>query len=348
MNLPAFSGRKDAAGHKKLAAFFLLNFILLSSLFCEAIPFVLGGKIYSFNDDYSVDQMLEPAGFTSRGVCKSEKNGFILAWNQKSELLCHIDPNRKISSRFSLKASAVYMNKEYILTQSNNFDENKGFALTLYKIKYSVFSPKLKLKNIWHGYVDCFVSDCFFMDDGICIAGGTRDNLKHGVYAITAKGIHKCFSMPKKSDFLRIIPASKDKNQIIAFVSSRDKSEAMPAIYEFNVDNTKGSESAETICLDELEGFPKSFDCFFGYGFKYEDEVIIPASLKGNISFIKYNPENRLITGIASDAIGCNFPLGNMKNGFCYIARDPLLEDSYYGLALYDGKEIIKVCDFRQ
>lgn len=348
MILPVFSGRKSAAGCKKLAAFFLLIFISISSLSGEALPFVLGGKVYTVNEDYFVEQMLEQGGFTLRSVCKSEKNGYVLAWNQKSELLCHIDETGKIASRCSLKASSVFINGEYILTQSNNFDENKGFRLDLYKIKYSAFSAKLKLKSIWHGYADCFVSDCFFMDDGICIAGGTRDNLKHGVYKITAKGIHKCFSMPKNSDFLRIIPISKDKKQVIAFVSGRDKSEAKPLIYEFNVENTKGLEGAETISLDRLNGFPEDFDCFFGYGFEYEKEVIIPASLKGEISFIKYNPENKLLTGIVNEAIGCNYPLGKMKNGFCYIARDPLIDNSYYGLAVYNGKEIIKPCDFRQ
>ena len=192
---------------------------------------------------------------------------------------------------------------------------------------------------MWTGFVDCFVSDFFFTADGVCIAGGTRDDSKSNAFYITGNGIHNCFSVEKNSDFLRLVPAA-DSKKVYAFVSTRDKSERAPVIYSFDMNDAP--DQAVTIDLSGDPLLPAGFDCFFGYGFS----AVLPTVVDGVIQFICYDSATGKITGVVPDAVGCVNPLAATADGTYYIARDPLLEDSWYGIALFTGTECKKITKF--
>ncbi len=345
-------GRANTAGCTKLAVFFLVCLCfftacpLNASVDSDSFPYVVNGKLYSFTPD---SQQEIGEGYTQSSVAASKKAGYILAWNQKKQRLYHFS-GQKSAANVELKASLVYMGANYVLAQSSSFSDNKGFSFTLYSIKYSVNGRKLKLKSVWNGYADCFVSDFFFTTDGVCIAGGTRDDLKSNAFYITSNGIHKCFSVEKNSDFLRLVPTG-DSKKVYAFVSTRDKSERNPVIYSFDMNETP--EQTTTIDLSSDSFLPADFDCFFGYGFSVVVEpvettpmIILPASINGPIQFICYDSATGKITAVIPDAVGCTAALAATPDGTYYIARDPLIEDSWYGIALFDGTECKKISKF--
>ncbi len=342
--------RKNTAG--KLAVFFLICLFGFSS--CSAIdpdnqekeiPFVQDGKLYSFTvgspSSFNVrayDLYNFTEGFSQRAVSSSSLNGYILAWSKKTQNLYHIDINKKITGLVSVSGQVAYVNQNYILTQTNTFIESKGFSFTLYKINYSRNGKKIKTEEIWNGEIDCFISDVFFTDDGICISGGNQNDSKNNVYYITGNGIHKCYAIEKNSNFLRIM---NDGNDVYAFLSGRDKSAAEPLLYKFALNNSDG----KIINLKNDLKFPSGFDCFFGYGFSMTNPqnessrlIVLPASVKGVISFMCIESKTGHISSVVSDVTGCVAGLGAGPEGYYYMARDPLIEGSYYGIALFDGK----------
>ena len=338
-------GRRYTAGCTKLAVFFLccLPFFTACPLNASgavsgAFPYVVNGKLYYFTPD---SQQEIGEGYSQSAVTASKKAGYLLAWNQKKQRLYHFAGQRN-ASNVELKASLVYAGAEYILTQASSFTENKGFPFTLYSIKYSMNGKKIKLRSIWNGYADCFVSDFFFTEDGICIAGGTRDDTKNNVFYITEKGIHKCFSTEKDSDFLRLVRPGDSKN-VFAFVSTRDKSERDPVLYSFDI--TEAPEQAVTINLSGDSLLSADFDCFFGYGFA-TTTIILPASIKGTIQFICYDINAKKILSVITDAVGCVAPLASTEDGTYYLARDPLTEGSWSGISLFTGTECKKIKAF--
>ena len=348
-------GRRYTAGCTKLAVFFLCCLYFFTScplnangVNSGAVPYVENGKLYSFTPDI---QQEIGEGYTQSAVAASKKDGYILAWNQKKQRLYHFAGQKSVSN-IELKASLVYTGANYILTQSSSFSENKGFSFTLYSIKYTLNGKKVKLNSIWTGYADCFVSDFFFTADGVCIAGGTRDDTKSNVFYITADGIHKCFSTAKNSDFLRLVQAG-DSKKVFAFVSTRDKSERDPVIYSFDINDAP--EKAVTIDLSRDSLLPAGFESFFGYGFEMfpvvelvetTTMVVLPASINGVIQFMCYDSATGKITAVISDAVGCVSSLVTTTDGTYYIARDPLIEDSWYGIGLFTGTECKKISKF--
>lgn len=369
-------GRINTAGCR-LAVFFLACLCFFTACPLNAtgsdsrlMPYVTGTKLYSFNPDaeqadsitnYSFFNMAD--GFTQFGTAASKKKGFILAWNKKKQKLCHIT-GKKIASSVDLKGSLAYAGSDYILVQNSSFADNKGFSFKLYSIKYTWNRTKIKLNSVWTGHADCFVSDFFFTKDGICIAGGTKDDTKHNVFYITDKGIHKCFSMEKDSDFLRLIKAEASQ-KVFAFVSTRDKAERPPVIYSFNMEDTPDQAAEINLSGDSL--LPSGFDCFFGYGFPDTTSaapdvstavpdttsavpehvegvnLILPACIDGIISFLCYDCSAGKIARIVPNATGCLAALGSTDDGTYYIARDPLIEGSFYGISLFTGTECKKI-----
>ena len=348
-------GRINTAGCTKLAVFFLACLFVFSSCPANAsdsndtqFPFVKDGQLYSFCPQAEVSSSVKSCevfgareGYTQKAVSSSKKGGYILAWNQKTQYLYHIGTTGQTSSRVKLNGSIAYVSANYVLAQTSSFEQNKGFAFTLYSIKYSRSNKKISLKKLWNGNIDCFVSDCFFTRDGICISGGTQDNSKNNAFYITSKGIHKCFSVAKNSDFLRLLNYG---DTVYAFLSVREKTSVEPVIYKFTLDNyIEGTDSQSQISLKNDANFPQAYECFFGYGFVTSETLILPASINNTISFIVYDTAANKISAVAADAIGCTAALGQTTDGFYYIARDPTIEDSWYGIALFDGNSCKKI-----
>lgn len=356
-------GSKNTAGCP-LAVFFLCCLCFLTACPLNAsdsnltsYPCVKDGKLYTFTQD--AGDISEPIlckldGVTQKAVSVSKKKGWVLAWQQKSQELCHIDAKQKIRSRVKVSSYLSYVNKKFILVQTNTFDDNKGFGFKLYKINYSWRDSKISVKELWSGNADCFVSDCFFTDDGVCIAGGTQDDSKHNVFYIKESSIHKCFSVEKNSDFLRLVSVNQGEgtagSMVYAFLSGRDKSKAQPVIYKFNLaGSAQGSDSSSQINLSNDSAFPSGFDCFFGYGFSMstgKNQLVLPASVNGIINFLCYDYTNGKITRVVPDAGGCLASVADTENGVYYLARDPLIENSWYGLSLFTGTECKKVTAF--
>ena len=371
--------RRNTAGGVKLAVFFLVCLFVFSACPANAanaddphFPFVKDGKLYSFCPGAEASSLVKSyeifgasEGYTQKAVSASKKDGFILAWNQKTQYLYHINAGGQTVSKAKLNAAIAYTGKNYVLVQTNSFEQNKGFAFTLYSIKYSRGNKKISLKKLWDGNIDCFFSDCFFTTDGICISGGTKDDSKNNAFYITAKGIHKCFSVVKNSDFLRLLNCG---DTVYAFLSVREKSATEPVIYKFTLDNyIEGSNPQSQISLKNDPNLPQDYECFFGYGFSASAvpaattaapaattavpealegphyNIILPTSINGLISFIVYDPASNKISTVAADAVGCTSPLAQTSNGFYYIARDPTIEDSWYGIALFDGTSCKKI-----
>ena len=385
LSLVTAKGRKNTAGCRKLAVFFLSCLFIFSS--CSAkpslnkqtpeIPFVSGGKLYSFpaavENQFSVKSYKlfnDNEAFAQRAVSSSQKAGALLAWDKNSQCLYHIEGSSTDKARILAKVQhpgyIAYVNQNYVLTQTNSFDDNKGFGFALYKIKYSHGLQKLKLKPVWKGNVDCFVADCFFTEEGICISGGNREDTKNNVFYITKKGIHKCFSTDKKADFLRLLNVG---DSVYAFLSGREKSSAEPVIFSFALEGRDSSEN-QSISLKEDALLPVAFDCFFGYGFAMEVSglLVLPASVKGSINFLCYDYKAGCIRKLVPDVTGCIAALGQgevaavgeadtgsgaeagtgtVAEGFYYLARDPLIEDSYYGISFFDGNASRKVWEIK-
>lgn len=310
-------------------------------------PFENNGKICSFSADGNLNPTLNTYSFsgirddfTQSSVCASQRKGCILAWNKSTQYLYYISESQTISSKIKLRGSSAYVGKNFILVQSNTFTQGKGFSFTLYFIKYTSNGKKIEVSKVWSGGIDCFVSDCFFTADGICIAGGTQNNAASNVFYITKNGCHECFSTDKRSDFLRLINTG---DSVYAFRSSRDKSAVDSVIYRFTLDNyIEGNDPNSNITVSAPDGF----DCFFGYGFEMNSMLVLPASINGVVSFICYDYKNAQVKAVIPDATGCNFVLGQTEQGTWYIAKDPLLEGSYYGIALFTGTECKKILNF--
>ena len=351
-------GRRYTAGCR-LAVFFLfcLPFFTACPLNAsdsasQIFPFVKEGGLCLFDADSAGYKSCSFGNsFTPSGVAPSKKSGWSLAWNKAKGQLYHVDGAGKLKAKTSLSGATAYVNKNYVLMQGSTFDQNKGFSFTLYSIKYTFGGKKIALKQLWKGFIDCFVSDSLFTEDGICIAGGSRDNTKHNVFYIKASGIHKCFTMAKDKDFLRLV--SGGGNKLYAFLSQQDKSKKDAVLYTFTLDGQP--DQALTINLAEDPALPPDFDCFFGYGFEMPavpepvegpSEVILPASVNGIINFICYDCAGGKIARIVADAVGCVSYLGSSDAGALYVARDPLLDSSFYGIRLFDGRNSGAICTF--
>ena len=318
-------------------------------------PYVLNDSLYAFplftdsqNDGETISLQKNGWSFMKDGVESSRKRGCVLAWNSNSQKLMHIHSSKKVLSSVKLPASKVYTGQNFVLSQTSTFTQDKGFAFSLYKIEYSSANKKIKLKTVWNGYADCFVSDYFFTQNGVCIAGGTQNNKTLNVFYINGQGIHNCFTTAKHSDFLRLV-YSGNSEKVYAFVSTQDKSDRSPVIYSFNM--TQAPEQAVTIDLSGDSLLPAGFDCFFGYSFPESVEgpsvrIILPASINGTIQFICYDSTAGKISGVVPDAVGCATPLASSSEGTYYIARDPLIQDSWYGIALFTGTECKKITKF--
>ena len=357
-------GRINTAGCR-LAVFFLFCLCFFTACPLNAsdsgtkiFPFTKEGNLCLFDSD-SADFKTCSLGnfFTQSGVAPSKKSGWSLAWNKTKGLLYHVNEAGKLKSKTSVSGATAYVDKNYVLIQGSSFDENKGFSFTLYSIKYSFGGKKIALKQLWHGSIDCFVSDSLFTENGVCVAGGSRDNTKHNVFYITASGIHRCFTMAKNSDFLRLV--SGGGNRLYTFLSQREKSKKEAVIYSFTLDGQP--DQANTINLAKDPALPPDFDCFFGYGFAMPAApgvsggsgvpealegaggLILPASINGIINFISYDCTGGKIARIIPDAVGCTAFLGASDAGAFYVARDPLIDASWYGIALFDGKECKKI-----
>ena len=366
LSVATAKGRINTAGCTKLAVFFLICLCFLcacplnaSDSSSNSYPCVKNGKLYSFDIEADAGDELNYCnldGFAQNGVSVSKKAGWILAWQSKTQELYHIDTRQKVRSRIKVSAYLTYVNKNYILTQTNSFSDNKGFGFKLYKINYSWNNRKISVKKLWSGNADCFVSDCFFTSDGICIAGGTKDDTMHNVFYITEKGIHKCFSTAKNSDFLRLVNVGEQNNSIYAFLSGREKTAAQPVIYKFTLEGyVEGTNAASFIDLSVDSALPAGFECFFGYGFKMPamvepvetaSVVVLPASVNGVIQFVCYDFEAGKIVRVVPDAVGCVASICSTDDGTYYVARDPLIEGSWYGIALFNGTECKKIKAF--
>lgn len=352
-------GRRYTAGCAKLAVFFLFCLPFFTACPLNAsdtgsaiFPFVKEGNLCLFDADSAGCKTCSLGNtFTQSAVAPSKKSGWTLAWNKAKGLLYHVDGAGKLKAKTSLSGAGAYVNKNYVLVQGSTFDQNKGFSFTLYSIKYTFGRKKIALKQLWKGSLDCFVSDSLFTEDGVCIAGGSRDNTKHNVFYITTSGIHKCFTMAKNSDFLRLV--SGGGNKLYAFLSQREKAEKDTVLYSFSLDGQP--EQALTINLEGDSALPSDFDCFFGYGFAMSgvsealegpSEIILPASVNGIINFICYDCTGGKIARIVLDAVGCVAYLGSSDAGVLYVARDPLLEGSFYGIRLFNGRNSGAICTF--
>ncbi len=358
-------GRTNTAGFL-LAVFFLFCLPFFTACPLNAsdsashvFPFVKEGRLCLFDAD-SDNYMQCSLGdsFTQSAVAPSKKSDWSLAWNRNKGQLYHVDGSGKLKAKTSLSGATAYVDKNYVLMQGSSFDENKGFSFTLYSIKYTFGGKKITLKQLWKGCIDCFVSDSFFTADGVCVAGGSRDNTRHNAFYITASGIHKCFTCPKNSDFLRLV--SGGGNKLYAFLSQREKSKKDAVLYSFSLEGQP--DQALTINLGNDSALPSDFDCFFGYGFNFPavpepvsavpepvegpKGIILPASVNGIIRFICYDCTGGKIVRIVPDAVGCLTYLGLSDAGILYVARDPLIEGSFYGIRLFDGQNSIAICSF--
>ena len=87
-----------------------------------------------------------------------------------------------------------------------------------------------------------------------------------------------------------------------------------------------------------MSGFPEALEG--------PSEIILPASINGIINFICYDCTGGKIARIVPDAVGCVAYLGSSDAGALYVARDPLLEGSFYGIRLFDGRNSGAICTF--
>ena len=129
-------------------------------------------------------------------------------------------------------------------------------------------------------------------------------------------------------------------DSVYAFLSGREKSAAEPVLYKFTLDGSSEATASAggAISLKNDRLLPQGFECFFGYGFIQDGLLVLPASVNGEISFICCDKKNGHISSVVPDVTGCIAALGSAPEGFYYMARDPLLENSYYGICLFDGK----------
>lgn len=350
IKLFVFTGNKNIAGKKnnyKLAIFFLISLFCFTNLFASEteknveIPFVVTGKVFSFSESSPENpflfNFLGNCQFVQRGVSYSNYDGYFLAWDQSAQNLLLIN-NEKIYDSVKVSGANVYLNKNFILTQTSFFTQNKGFEYTLYRIKYSEKQKKIELKKEWNGFIDCFVSDCFFTDEGICICGGNKADSENNAFYITKKGEKKCFSTDKNSNFLRMVST---ENEVYAFLSGRDKTNASPFIFKFDID---GNEK-KLINIEEFNNYPKYFNCFFGYGFTFNDEIYLPSSVDKKMVFLKINMKTNNIQ-IINDITGCVYPITTKKNSFYFIAKDALTKNSFYGLSVLKDDKVIEKLRF--
>ncbi len=333
---------KNAAGFRGLAVFLLFSVFFITSCKSQSkndlCTFVLEKQLYSINkNDFSYfNYEIPDASFTRYAVSEAQKENCILAWNSTSQELLLIDKDSNVISKKDLPCGTVFLNQNYLLTQSSDFSLNKGFEFSLYKVSSS---KNIKLKKIKTVFLDCFVSDIFFTLQGICICGGNQEDTNHNVFYITENGSHKCFSLKKNSDFLRMIKS--DSDDVYAFLNGRDKSKTDAVLYKFSLSEN----SSEKIILNDDKNLPSDFDCFFGYGFSYKNKLILPTSLNEKMFFLEYDYNARKIENVIEDCVGCIKPLTLTEKGFFYLAKDSLNKNSFSGIKCFDGNSVFNVLE---
>lgn len=349
------SGNNFTAGLCFALAVILLyvNFIFIS---CNLNQELSSSKIvYIYNNElYCISPLLETSKVPvpQRNIKIKQRSiynlddGNILLWNAESKLLLKIDSTGKVLSSISINADSVYLNDKFILCQSVNYNDELGFPFILYEIQ-DIKKKTINIKKEWSGYIDCFISDVEFTNDEVFIAGGNKDDSKNNIYSISSNGIKRYFSNTKNNNFIRLI-FEKNNSEIFAFESGRDKSKASSTIYKISNDRIEEIDlTKETFFqINEFINFKQNFQCFFGFGFSYNNEIVLPVVLNDEINFLKYDFANKKITGIIPNVVGCIYPLGKINDEFLYVAKDSLNPESFYGVCSYNGAACKKVIEF--
>ncbi len=259
---------------------------------------------------------------------------YVLARDSQYNRLLLLNSEGKLLYSKKFEAGLVFMNEKFLVSQTSSFEGNEGFKFKMYRINLNLSKKVFNLEKLWEGNLDCFVSDTVFYDKGVFVAGGTQDNKEHMVYNIFENegktySITKCFTVPKNKSFLRIITSdtgTDEEPKLYAFLSSGNKS-----VYSLDYKNNKYYE------LDL--SFPDNFSRFFGYGFCYNDKLIIPASISNDIHFISLDYSGKSYS-ICENITGCILPVGLLNGKYIYISKDPEKPEQFYGVSMYDGKSV--------
>ena len=279
---------------------------------------------------------LAPVLFTPEGDVRQRgieriPDGY-LYWDHAGQRLIRADARGKTVKTEPLKAAFAWVTGNTLLAREDNFSDGEGFRFTLYRYDG-------KLKETWSGFLDCFPSDVLIRDDGIAfIAGGNRDNSEKAVYRIRAgtKPV-KALAMPISRDFLRLVGTP---TAIVAFASGREKERAALELYELA--DPKADERA--FAKVALCGFPPDALDFYGYGFSYLGDPVVPVAMEdGSISLARLGRDGDgfSVVSLAHNSGGCILPLGNGDSGdaYTYLAHDGLADGEWYGLGAYNGNE---------
>jgi len=277
---------------------------------------------------------LAPVLFTPEGDVRQRgiarlPDGY-LYWDHAGQRLIRADARGKTVKSEPLKAAFVWVMGNELLARGENFSDGEGFRFTLYRYDGS-------LKETWSGFLDCFPSDVLIRDDGIAfVAGGNRDNSGKAIYRIRAgtKTV-KALALPIAQDFLRLVGTS---TAIVAFASGREKTKASLELYELA--NPKADESA--FAKVELGGFPPGALDFYGYGFSYLDDPVVPVAMDdGSVALARLGRDGAgfSVVSLAHNSLGCILPLGNGASGetYLYLAYDGRKDGAWYGLGVYNG-----------
>lgn len=288
----------------------------------EAPVFFYSGSMYEAATNSHPSRLFTgTAPYRARAVSSFE--GDIIAWSPNRSRVEVMNRAGKLKYSVKLEAAFVYVSGNALLARSALFDENKGFEFTLYRLE------KKKLVKKWSHFLDCFPSDMLFTEsDTVYLAGGNREDTRNRLFKLEGKKAETLLDEAKGNGFLRLIRTGEN---LVVFRSGKDKSTGDLSV-------TVISPTASHTLTPE--GLPKDAAAWFGYGFAFNGEPVLPlALLDGDIALVRLSISDYGVLHALSGSRGSFVPLGPSESGsaYYYLAHDALSNPALFSLASYDG-----------
>lgn len=337
MIISCLTGKKKPVAAFVAAAFFFTLYSCLPAapkkdISCKKTSpvFIHEGAVYRASSSpqnlFQSTASIRPRSFSSL------EDGFIY-WDSVSKKVTRVSANGRVIYTVPLDVAFVWIHEKWVFAREEVFTEEDGFQYRLYELYGK------KLIERWGGFLDCFPSDVSFGNEGsVYLCGGNDANTENTVYKIVPrKDSTVVLRIPRFGDFLRLISLD---DRLLVFASAREKVAGRLTVHILS----DLEDAIPSIREVSLLGLPPEVLAFFGYGFIFNGDPVLPVALQNNdIALARFtdSSEGFSLTAFTLDSGGCFLPLSADDSCFWYLAHDTLSDPFLFSLACYDGEAIV-------
>jgi len=340
--MPIFSFSKNvlfpAAASTAAAVCFCLCCFSCAAQTGSADPFFIQGNSVFLADVEPVPLFKVEARVPQRSLSRLGDN--IIMWNKNTGMLETRDTKGRILSSHKLEADFVHLQDSQLLTRGAVYHDNEGFDFTLLHWNMGELETVLSVR------LDLFPSDIVFLNDGrLCAAGVTRQGDSAVVYLLEAETgkTRQLLQLPRTETFPRLVYTG---SRMLLFFSPRELQSRDLRLYIADLS------SDEPYSFKEYTKTTNGVSDFFGYGFAMEQTAFLPAVLEnGNLVLMPLQlGSTPRSASFIPDSGAVFLPLGPTadKNGFWYLAWNPLDDTSTPSLAKYSDGTVLTTDLFKQ